>query len=129
MTKWDKKFLVKFLVVEALHICIDTPDNIEDDSDDDDQPWSWDEKVYITRGSYTPREEGDYLGSDIGEYCDKCKESSSEEIESIRHTLEKCRCLLSWADSRDISSTLLDTFSDFSRIECDRYIEKWESEN
>ena len=35
-SKFFRNVLVEFLIIKALHIRIDTPDDIEDDTDDDD---------------------------------------------------------------------------------------------
>ena len=42
---------MEFLIIEALHICIDTTDDIEDHTDDDDDTRTRDEEVYIRRSS------------------------------------------------------------------------------
>lgn len=120
-----QEFLVEFLVIETLHIRINTANNIEDNTDDDDESRSRDEKINISRP--TGRKESKFvieLGNEVWESCYECEKCSSKKIETIRNFLEKVCCLLSWTNSWYISSTFLYALSDFCRVERDRYIEK-----
>lgn len=79
---------MKLLVVKTLHIRIDTTDDIEDHTNDDDQSRSRDEEVNIT--TRWEKVEGIIeLGHNIWEYGNECQESTTPEIETIRNFLEK----------------------------------------
>ncbi len=122
--------LIKFLVIKALHIRIDTTDNIEDHPYDDDEPRTWYEKIDIRRscGTKYPKIIIE-LRDRIREYGYQCEKHASKEIESIRNFLKEARRLFSRSYTRDIASSFLDIFGDFCSIESDRYIEKCKTEN
>lgn len=78
---------MEFLIVKTLHIRINTTDNIEDHSDDDDQSSTRDQEVDLCRSERGKSEYRSKLGREIGKYCDKCEKPSSEKVESVRDFL------------------------------------------
>lgn len=117
------EFLMKLFVVKTLHISINTTDDIKDNTNNDDQTWTRDEKIDLRR-SWEEIEICIYLGHKIWENCDKSKKSSTPKIEPIRNMLEIFGCFFSWTNSWDISTSLLYILGDICRIECNRNIEE-----
>ncbi len=121
---------MKLLVIETLHIRIDSADNIEDHSDDDNESRTWDEEIKSWgSGEIEELKLGIEFRDGIGEYRNNREESTSEEVEMIWYLLKVGSGLLSRTNAWDITTSFLDTFSDFGRIECDRHVEIGESEN
>ena len=65
----------------------------------------------------------------IWEDGDYREEGPTEEIQMIRSLLEVFCCFFSRSDPWNISTSFLDTFCDFLRIEGDRYVDKRKAEN
>ena len=124
----DNLQLIELFIVVTLHIGINTTDNIEDDTHDDDKTRTRDEKIYITCGCKKSECCIEFC-HEVWKHCDKREKSTTEEIQTIRDMLKHRGSFFSWTSTRDISSSFLDTFSDFRRIKCDRHIEKWKPEN